>query len=440
MISFVFSRCQNEEYLSNPETKKVSVAKEWFKAYESNGDNLDLFQNLNYEWANAEVRETKDGVQLIVVPIAEVKKDESEIWEQRLYIYKLKDNHYKALLYEFYPEDAVKTNSNSFSGYITAWNLKNGFVKSAKFANDILIENGEVEILSTDRVIVRSNTAKVPQEVDNGESSVRVGEILRPVLVQNNYRDSMYYIPNPRGSDITGGDSADYTSGYTGGGGSGSGISQTGLNPCDKIKILKSNANFLAKQEELRKKTNLKVESGYMQSNKGPFTALTGTSSTASADQLSFPMDENTIGYMHTHLDSYDRVEANGDLISVKPIQMFSPSDVKQFLILVLNANKNSIPIDDIYGTVISSKGTYQLRFTGAIADVVEKTNNISWGIDLDKSYTKTMKNNGLERGFLKFLNEQIRINGIDLYKIESSGNSKKILDNNGKITTINCN
>lgn len=224
IVSIVFSRCQNDDVdLSNPQISNVSLAKKWFKEYESGSDNYALFENLNYEWESAEIKGGGNGDQLIVVPIVETKKDPNEVWEQKLYIYKLSDNNYKALLYEFYPRDYVIENvdSTKFNGYITTWDLKTGFVKSAKFVNDILIENGEVEVLSKDKAIVRSATAKVPQEADNGESSGRVGEILRPVLVQNNYIDSMYYLPNPRGTDVAPGNYGDYTSGYVGSGGSG---------------------------------------------------------------------------------------------------------------------------------------------------------------------------------------------------------------------------
>ncbi|RXM42996.1 hypothetical protein [Flavobacterium sp. YO64] len=237
IISVTFLRCQKDEDLLSPEIKNVSLAKEWFKKYEGNGDNLDLFKNLNYEWENAEIKETKDGAQLIVVPIAEAKKDESETWEQRLYIYKLNRNGYKALLYEFYPdkdtEDIVSVESNGFNGYIAAWDLKSGFIKSAKFINDVAVENGEVEVLSKDKVNIKNITAKVPQESDDGNSSLPVTSgiqvYLRPVVVQNNYIDAQYY--TPRGKDITGGSSADYTSGYVGDGGTGGNASGNPIMP-----------------------------------------------------------------------------------------------------------------------------------------------------------------------------------------------------------------
>ncbi|MNQ03692.1 hypothetical protein D3C85_163970 [compost metagenome] len=230
LVSAVFLRCQKDDDLINPEVAKVSSAKEWFKKYESTTDNYPLFQNLEYDWTNAELNINKDGTQLIVVPVDETKKDQDEKWEQKLYIYQVSKNNYKALLFEYYPENSktdIETTSK-FTGYITRWDLKSGFLGSAKFVNDKIIENGTVEISANIDSLQRNLTAKVPQESDNGNSSLPCspGIVLRPVLVQNNYVDAMYY--TPRGKDITGGNSSDYTSGYIGGG---SGSASSSGNP-----------------------------------------------------------------------------------------------------------------------------------------------------------------------------------------------------------------
>lgn len=228
VIAVIFSRCQNDEYFLKNDDTNLASAKTWFSKYEGNGDNIELFQNLNYEWQKAEIKEGKDGTQLIVVPIVEVKKEQNEDWEQRLYIYKIDQNNYKALLYEFYPENLAYANSNDFNGYISVWDLKTGFIKAAKFVNDKIVENGDVEILSKDKLAVKNTTAKVPQESNfDDDTSYRVGETLRTVVVQNNYIDSMYYVSR-RGEDFTGGGTyEDYSSVHSGGGGAGSNNNST---------------------------------------------------------------------------------------------------------------------------------------------------------------------------------------------------------------------
>ncbi|MCD0468077.1 hypothetical protein [Flavobacterium sp. ENC] len=196
------------------------------------------------------------------------------------------------------------------------------------------------------------------------------------------------------------------------------------------------NANFLAKQEELRKKTGLKRETGYSQNKNGPFTPLDNLSN----DSMSLPKDPNTIGYMHTHIDDYDsgKVDSNGEQEISKPIRMFSPSDVKSFIALLDNAHRNNIPLENVYGMMISSEGDYALRFEGAYSD-------LNMGLNFDQvmndKYKEVMQeNNSRELGFLKFIKENIGINSISLFKINKDGTAaKKTLNDNNKVATMPC-
>lgn len=228
LFSFILSRCQNDDILLNKEAEKVSVAKKWFKEYESNGDNLELFQNLNYDWTKAELKNTNDGIQLIIVPIEEVKKDEGEIWEQKLYIYKVNQSGYRALLYEIYPETEdyltdVHSDTVQFNGFVSVWDLKAGFVRSAKFQNNKIVENGVAEVVIKKK---QSNniTRKAPNDpydttFDNSCQTGGYAITLRTVYIESN--TSKYYdlIYNPRGSNIGGSTYEDYTCNIGGGGG-----------------------------------------------------------------------------------------------------------------------------------------------------------------------------------------------------------------------------
>ncbi|RUT67952.1 hypothetical protein D0817_23755 [Flavobacterium cupreum] len=451
LCSFILlaSGCATDNEFTQQEAQ-MNQAKNWFDKYDANGANYALFQKMQYNWNQASVTRSEDGTETIIVPVTELKKDQREFWEQKLYIYKSDEGRYSALLFEAYSNKDIKPESQSvdggdFTGYMTVWDLKKGAVRAAKFLNNQVVEEG-VAAFPNDR----SKTNKAPETgeciyADFGEGCHNDGGDgtgnaipLRPVIVTGPSTGTPV-IYTPRGPVIGGTTPGGYTS--PGGGNGGGGTApppSTAINPCDKIKTLLTNANFKAKEEELKKKTNLKVESGYMQSKNGPFTPLTGTSSTENSDQISLGSDANTVGYIHTHLDPYERVLPNGETQSVAPIKMFSPGDVKQFVILLLNASRNNIPIDNIYGTMVSSSSTYQLRFSGNINDVILKGGSINWN-GLDDLYKVAMRGNK-ELGFLKFLNEQIGINGIELYKIEASGNSRKTLDNNGKVSTINCN
>ncbi|QSB26574.1 hypothetical protein [Flavobacterium sp. CLA17] len=459
LIAVFFTRCQQEDEEVGTQGTTLSSAKQWFKEYEAKGDNYVYLQNLLYDWPGAIVKQAEDGTEMIVVPIKELKINQSEIWQQRLYLYKLPDGSYKASVVEIYPDKAAPQEDQSmeggnFNGYISVWDLKKGFVKAAQFKDNHAVEDGIVEVLPReDKTTYRAPSLNPCGDGCNdgagGGNPIQVPRILptelREVVKINSYTGPKpklgtpvaYY--GPRSPVIGGTTPGGYTSPGGGNGGGGSAPPPaTALNPCDKMKILMANPNFIVKLEELLKKTNLKVESGYSQSKNGPFTPLTGTSSTENSDKISLASDANTVGYIHTHLDPYERVLPNGETQSVAPIKMFSPGDVKQFVILLLNASRNNIPIDNIYGTMVSSSATYQLRFTGNIADVSLKGGSMNWDA-LDDLYKVAMRGNK-ELGFLKFLNEQIGINGIELYKIEASGNSRKTLDTNGKVSTINCN
>lgn len=137
-------KCQKDDNdVGQTDAKIMQSAKVWFKNYEAKGENFALLKDLNYNWNDAEITNSKDGTQTIIVPIIEVKKDQTELWEQKLYIYKLSENNYEAMVFEIYPDaDNSSINSPSFNGYIVGWDLKKGFVKTAKFENNRLIENG----------------------------------------------------------------------------------------------------------------------------------------------------------------------------------------------------------------------------------------------------------------------------------------------------------
>lgn len=206
-------------------------------------------------------------------------------------------------------------------------------------------------------------------------------------------------------------------------------------NPCDQLKTQNTNADFKSKITELATKTKLKKETGYAQKTDGSYQSLTNSG----GDQLNFATDATTIGFMHTHLDPYEsgNYDPDGNPEIRSPIKMFSPADVKSFISLLINANRNNIPLSDVYGTMVASNGVYQLRFEGNYSD-------INTGLNFDglkekyRDYFRRFSNP--EKAFALFLKDQIGINGISLYKLKSDGTSeKKSLDTNNKLTTTPC-
>lgn len=140
---------------------------------------------------------------------------------------------------------------------------------------------------------------------------------------------------------------------------------------------------------------------------------------------------------MHTHIDEFEngKFDNDGNPYLNKAIKMFSPADVGAFLTLVKNAKTNNIPISTVYGAMVSSSGTYELRFTGNPDNILP----IKW-TDLNNVYKTYFKNDSAEVGFLKFLQDKANISGIELYKINKNGTTtKKTLDAKNKIVDINC-
>ncbi|WP_166922673.1 hypothetical protein [Flavobacterium poyangense] len=253
-IAMLTVNCETEKLAmdeSAHQTKTILSAKKWFKEYESNGKNYELVQNLNYDWQEASLTESEDGTPTIVVPVLELKKDEREFWEQKLYIYKLDDNKFKALVFEAYSNKNVKPESQvvdggDFTGYMTVWDLKTGPVRAAKFENNHLVEEGVAEFS-----IDRNKTGKAPPDPpcvyadfgDGGCGGLGDGESpipLRPVIVTGPSTGTpVIYNPRPPIPTPTGGGTT--PGGYTnpGGGSSNGGTPPpNATNPCNQLKGL----------------------------------------------------------------------------------------------------------------------------------------------------------------------------------------------------------
>jgi hypothetical protein len=167
-IVFLATNCTNEEIDRQQPTAqntKIIEAKSWFTQYDSNGSNYDLFQNLAYDWTQANITKSEDGTETIIVPIIKLKEDEKEIWSQKLYLYNSDLGNYKALLFEIYPDKDAPPSSQTidggdFNGYIATWDLKTGFVKASRFKYNQVVENGIVTVLWKDK----KSTSRAPIE------------------------------------------------------------------------------------------------------------------------------------------------------------------------------------------------------------------------------------------------------------------------------------
>ncbi|MFY0630974.1 MAG: hypothetical protein JXR05_11370 [Flavobacteriaceae bacterium] len=210
------------------------------------------------------------------------------------------------------------------------------------------------------------------------------------------------------------------------------------VDPCESIKSQMNDPDFTDKKDELRGKTGETKESGYSQDIDGNYTLL---QSASLGHAVSIIVNRfKTIGFIHNHLDAIltDRYDRDGKQIEEVPIKMFSPSDLIKFLTIAKNTKYNSIPLSTVYGTMVSSKGTYTLKFTGNQDDILATLNTS----DLEGNYIKTMNDySNKAKGFLHFLKEYVNIEGIRLYRIKLDGSvEEQKLKSNGGLETVPCN
>lgn len=228
-ILFVCS-CSTEESVPN----QTLDAQTWFEKHEAESPNFELFQNLEYNWNQAKTTTSEDGTQTIIVPIVERKKNTAEIWKQKLYIYKLSATNYEALIFEIFPDKNSKSSSQSidsgnFNGYITSWNLKNGFIKAAQFENNKAVQEGGIAILfskNNQHSKMQADPCYYCEDIGvGGGSSWGSGVPLREVVVGGKSTGpsfpNMTYVPR---SPVYGAiDPPKYTNPPHGGGGGGGG-------------------------------------------------------------------------------------------------------------------------------------------------------------------------------------------------------------------------
>ena len=367
---------------------------------------------------------------ITIIPIDNKEKKEYE----RILFLKIKDT-IKSAVFSMYPDE--NSSSKNFSGKIKITSL------NGQFINGFRIKNGH---------FISRFLKKEPTNYKNKEFSKLIVidgvefEELDEVIIINNYHSTpstIYYMTLFEEWSNYGGNNNDYGMGWNYGGGSGSGendeIDEEALeDPCQKIKEQLQNTVISKKIEALKGKLTQKNETGFAQKKDGTFVDL---KSTTDPNQQNLPPGSDFIGSMHTHQDPYpsEKFREDGTPIMIRPIPIFSPKDVVQFLEFLKNTKKNNAPIEDVYSIMVSNSAVYQLRFTGNIDDV--RTNfDIS---TLNKEFIKSKKdNNGDEKlGFLNFLALSIGIDGLKLFEINTDGTINNMsYDNQKNLIKTPCN
>lgn len=128
------------------------MARGWFSNYLSQQVS-PLFSNVNYHWDKASIFTFKNGYKVVTVPITEIKQNPAYRGRRILYLYPWKNGKgYYATIFELIPTlqhvlaNKGSVDLKSFTGYISTWDLRNGFVRGAKFNDGVAETNIKIEI------------------------------------------------------------------------------------------------------------------------------------------------------------------------------------------------------------------------------------------------------------------------------------------------------
>ncbi|MCL1667069.1 hypothetical protein M2T82_03230, partial [Elizabethkingia ursingii] len=221
-----------------------------------------------------------------------------------------------------------------------------------------------------------------------------------------------------------------------GGGGGGTGTGTQQQDGCSKNKSITQGATFKENVKDLEGKTSEGSEFGYRMNlpieNGKENQFLTSKAGSNQVDMTVFP---NTHGLMHSHYDGL--------------YPMFSPGDIVMFNNWVNYVyNNNQVPnpgtpipkLDDIFLTVVTSEGTYMLRFDTSVTPTQLPNYTQKEFDNLNTEYEKalgqgmkignvsgnvTYNMEAIENSFLKFIADKMNMPGLKLVKVAKEGSNE---------------
>ncbi|WP_407508823.1 hypothetical protein [Elizabethkingia anophelis] len=218
-----------------------------------------------------------------------------------------------------------------------------------------------------------------------------------------------------------------------------------GKDPCSSMKDQREDETFKNNITDLKGKTGLKKETGYTQNGTtGKYDYQDNASATETSNSLRLPDAEkyNVKSYSHTHVDDYTYTDSDGNEIIRTGIKMFSPADVSYLMDMLRNAKTRGISFSDVSGTMVTSLGTYTIRFTGNEYQLKSFTETqVSGFTEPYKTFMTGNSNLSLEQKFLQFIDSKMNVKGVQLFKLNDDGTTTKTELNSDKtsVTTSNC-
>jgi hypothetical protein len=151
LLIHVYYSCKRDMPLRNND-EQFSNVKPWFNSYIANGVN-PLFLNAIYHWDKASIFTFKNGYKVFTVPITERKQNPAYNGRRILYLYPWKNGKgFYATIFELIPTlEHLQANKGNidlhkFTGFISTWDLKKGFVRGSKFTNGLSEKNINIEV------------------------------------------------------------------------------------------------------------------------------------------------------------------------------------------------------------------------------------------------------------------------------------------------------
>ncbi|OPB87028.1 hypothetical protein [Elizabethkingia ursingii] len=236
-----------------------------------------------------------------------------------------------------------------------------------------------------------------------------------------------------------------------GGGGNGTPSDQQ-KDACTRIKKILENPKFKEKFQKLTQKEvfDKDHEIGAFErfppkENTGIAPSFADVENYINTTDMDLPADKSGIvGLLHSH----NNEDKNGN----KPIKIFSPTDVRTFLnILMTQSNNYTGSYQNAYSVVTTSEGSYMLKYTKdtwptpADGGKYDLDRRDKWNEWYKKEYTNLLENGELtqenvEKIFTQFLSEVVKADGLEVYKVTETASSK--LEYNGAnnpVKTTSC-
>ncbi len=254
---------------------------------------------------------------------------------------------------------------------------------------------------------------------NDSNNPINVGYVIIIVKKPQLTKPDPFDDPGGNGGHDMGGGNGDFTDG--GSGGSNPNTPNT-TNPCEKMKEQNQNTEFKAKVAEIDKKEifDKDKETGFSAAYGQPKTNYEPLSN--NNDNLKFPHGNKYYGYMHAHLDSKDGI-----------VRIFSPADIFTFLTTCVRNAETKGSMTDAYGMVITSQGNYIIKYSGNGSFGIGPGTLSSWQSWYDDKFTELNDSKGLtqdnvEKLFTQFMDEKVKIDGLEVYKSDkSTGNTTKL-------------